>query len=267
MLVSSRPFRSGVHRVFDGVTAMRSGFLLTITACVLGFAGFAMLAERPAARDVRGDEDTETPRAVPRPTGVSQTAKSQQDPSDNRVAIEPNFVQETKLSLRAKGVTTAVVCYAPKDLKWDISDLDTDLAKYVFYRLASRKIKVVRPDPVRVWLDKNPEWDRPEEIGAAFKTKYVVHIELEDFKLYEKGNQNLYRGRADVDVQVVEMGPNGEGAVIYRKQLTSMYPLMAGRPTHEITYARFKRAYLARLSAEIAELFYVQYSDDVPDCP
>lgn len=182
-------------------------------------------------------------------------------------SIEPDFDRDTKHSMTAKDVKVAVVCFAPKDLKWDTSDLDEDIAKYVSYRLSGKKVKVIRPGWIKAWLDKNPEWDKPDEIGAEFKATYVINIELEDFKLYEKGNQNLYRGRAEVNVTVWEMDLEaGEGSIMYRKQLTSVYPLAIGKPTSEITYSRFKRRYLERLSEEIGRLFYEHYNgDDIQD--
>eukprot|EP00913_Durusdinium_trenchii_P008985 g8451.t1 len=126
---------------------------------------------------------------------------------------------------------------------------------------------VITPQRVQSWLDKNPDWSRADEIGAEFKTTYVIHIELEDYQLYEKGNQDLYRGRAEVNVSVWKMDKEaGEGEVIYRNTLTSRFPLAIGRPTSEITYSRFKKAYLTRLSEEIGRLFYEHYNGaDIQD--
>lgn len=182
-------------------------------------------------------------------------------------SIEPDFDKQTKLSMTAEDVTVAVVCFAPKELKWDVSDIDEDLAKYISHKLAYHKVKVIMPQRVQAWLDKNPEWDRPDEVGAEFKTTYVIFVELEDYNLYEKGNQNLYRGRAEANVSVWKMDKEtGEGEVIYRKSLTSQYPLAIGRPTSEITYSRFKKAYLTRLSEEIGRLFYEHFNGaDIQD--
>lgn len=182
-------------------------------------------------------------------------------------SIEPDFDKETKLSMTEKDVTVAVVCFAPKELKWDVSDIDEDLAKYLSHKLAFHSVKVITPQRVQSWLDKNPEWDRPDEVGAEFKTTYVIFVELEDYNLYEKGNQNLYRGRAELNVSVWKMDKaTGEGEIIFRKPLTSQYPLAIGRPTSEITYSRFKKAYLTRLSEEIGRMFYEHYNGaDIQD--
>ncbi|GAB4142973.1 MAG: hypothetical protein Tsb009_13740 [Planctomycetaceae bacterium] len=181
-------------------------------------------------------------------------------------SIEPDFEKMTKESLTDPDVTVAVVCYAPPELKLDNSDIDEDIAKYVSHRLAKKKVKVITPGRVQEWLDKNPEWDKPEEVGEFFKTTYVIFIEMEDYNLYEKGNQDLYRGRAEVSVSVWKMDDDGTAEAIYRKQLTSQFPLVVGTPTTEITYSRFKRRYLSRLSEEIGRLFYEHFNgDDIPD--
>jgi len=181
-------------------------------------------------------------------------------------SIEPDFDLMTKKSLTDKDKTVAVVCYAPTELKWDFDEVDLEIAKHVANRLFLHKVKVVDPDRVRDWLDKHEDWDKPEEIGAAFQTSYVIYIDLHKYSLYEENSANLYRGRAEALVSVFEMDESGEGEKIYTKEITSAYPLAAPRSTSEVTYARFKKEYLSRLSEEIGRLFYEHYNgDDMAD--
>lgn len=181
-------------------------------------------------------------------------------------SIEPDFETMTKKSLTDKDVTVAVVCYAPVELQHDFSKVDQEVCRYVANRLNQHKIKVVNPDRVHAWLDKNADWDKPEEIGAAFKTTYVIYIDLEKYSLYEENSANLYRGRAELQVSVWEMQDDDSAEKIYTKELTSRYPLAVPRSTSEITYYRFKRQYLSRLSEEIGRLFYESYNGaDIPD--
>jgi hypothetical protein len=181
-------------------------------------------------------------------------------------SIAPDFDERTGKSLSDEDVTVAIVCYAPTELRWDNSKVDEDIAKYVSNRLARQKIKVVTPERIQEWLDKNPEWDKPEEVGEHFKTTYVVFIEMEDYSLYEKGNQNIYRGRAEVNIVVWKMEDDGSAEKIYQKQLTSQFPLAVGTPSTEITYSRFRRRYLSRLSEEIGRLFYAHFNGaDISD--
>lgn len=182
-------------------------------------------------------------------------------------SIEPDFDTMTKKSMTAKDVSVAVVCYAPLEVKYNFSAIDSEVAKYVTYRLVEHKIKVVNPDQVRAWLDENKEnWDEPSEIGRALNVKYVVYIDLESFDLYEENSHNLLRGHAEGLVSVFEMGEDGEGEKVYTKELASKFPTVAPRSSTEIPFTTFKQQYLSRLSQEIGRLFYEHYNgDDIPD--
>lgn len=181
-------------------------------------------------------------------------------------SIEPDFDRMTSKSMTDKDITVAVACYAPVELKWDNAQVDREVAEYVSYRLAEHKIQVSNPDRVRAWLDANPDWDKPEEIGAALEVKYVIFVDLNKFSLYEQDASHLYRGRAEAVVSVIEMKPDGTGEKVYEKELISVYPLAIPRATGSESFGTFKRKYLARLSEEVGRLFYEYYNgDDIPD--
>ncbi len=176
-------------------------------------------------------------------------------------SIAPAFDTETGLSMTDKEVTVAVVCFAPKEVKWDFANIDYDLAKYVSNRMFLKKIKVINPDRIRAWLDKHPDWDSPDEIGAAFGASYVVHIEVNDFSLYEKNSSDLFRGRSDVLVTVWQM--DGEtGEQVFTRNLESVYPRAVPRSTYDTKYTTFKREYFEVLSEDIGQLFYEHYNGD-----
>lgn len=177
-------------------------------------------------------------------------------------SIEPNFETVTGQSFTDKDVKVAVVCYAPKEVKWDFEDIDRDLGKFVTFRLAQHKVEVVNPDRVQAWLDQNADWDKPEEIGEAFDVKYVVYIDLTQYSLFEENSHQLWRGRAEAIVSVYEMGEDAAGERIYSKELISRYPLHRPLSMSEETYWSFKKKYLSRLSEEIGRLFYEHYNGD-----
>ena len=181
-------------------------------------------------------------------------------------SIEPDFDSMTKKSMTDKDVTVAVVCYAPTELKYDFDNVDREVAKYVSFRLGQHQIQFANPDIVWAWLDRNPDWDRPEEVGEALDVNYVVYIDLHAFSMFEEGSQTLYRGRAEAMVSVFEMAEDGSGDKIYSKEITSQYPIRAPRSSSEVTYPTFKKQYLSRLSEEIGRLFFEHYAgDDIPD--
>ncbi len=185
-------------------------------------------------------------------------------------SIEPDFEKQTKKSLTEKGKTTLVLCYAPKELKWDNDAVDYEVAKMIALRLRSHQISVMDPDRVHDWLDKHSNWDKPDEVGAAFGVDYVIYVDLAKYSLFEEHSHDLYRGRAEMIVSVVEMtGKKNKkkkhGSTIYSKSITSRYPDSTPASANEYPYETFKKLYLSRLSDQIGWLFFEHYAgDDVP---
>ncbi|MBS0265170.1 MAG: hypothetical protein JSS02_24775 [Planctomycetes bacterium] len=181
---------------------------------------------------------------------------------------EPDFHRKTKKeSLSTKGKITLVYCYAPKELKWDNESVDYDLAKHVAYQLNNNKIKVVDPDRVYAWLDKNSRWNKPSEIGAAFKADYIVHIDLMDYSLFEANAQFLYRGRADCVVNVIKMDSDyKDGTVIYTHPIKSNFPINGPVDNNSMPFNEFKKRYLSFLSDQVGRLFYpTETGNDIPN--
>lgn len=176
-------------------------------------------------------------------------------------SIEPEFDKQTSTSLRDDDKQIAVICYAPKELKFNEDDIDTTLAKHVAHRLNSNGMTVLSPDRVQAWLDQNDDWDSPAEVGKALEVDWVISINLEEYSLYEKGVTNLYRGRTNAMVQVFDMS-EGNGHEVFSHELVSVYPIRQPKPTSEISYNRFKLLYLSRLSDEMGRLFYEHYAGD-----
>jgi len=172
---------------------------------------------------------------------------------------DPDFHVRTKQTLEGKNKKNVVLvyCFAPKELKWDNESVDYDIAKHVAHRLLQNKIKVVDPDQVYAWLDRNDKWRKTAEIGKHFKVEYVVHIDVKDYTLFETNSPNLYRGQADIIVNVVKMNEDKtDGHVIYTAPIKSAFPTRAPKDSSEISFAEFKKNYLSALSEEVGRLFY-----------
>jgi hypothetical protein len=181
-------------------------------------------------------------------------------------SIEPDFDKMTKKSLRDKDIKVAVVCFAPDEVRLNFIDVDKDIAKYVAHRLNEHHIPTVNPDRVQEWLDKHEDWDKPEEIGEATKATHVILVDVHKYNLFEENSHALYKGRSEVLISVYEMQKDGSTDKVYTKEITSQYPLETTRETSEISYDRFRREYLARLSEEVGRLFYECYNgDDIGD--
>jgi len=177
-------------------------------------------------------------------------------------SVEPEFDAQTKESMTDKDVTVAVVCFAPNEVLYGFENVNHELAKYVTFRLAQHKINIVPHDYVKAWLEENKDWDKPEEIGAAFKATYVVYIDLNEFSLYEEGSASLYRGQAEAIVSVWKMDDHGEAEKIFSAEKISKYPAQQPISTSEETFTNFKARYLTRLSEQIGRFFYEYYISD-----
>lgn len=182
-------------------------------------------------------------------------------------SIEPDFHKKTDESLSGKNKTVLVLCYADKELKWDNDALDYEVSKHVAYQLNAHKIKVIDPDRVQAWLDKNDKWDKASDVGAEFKVDYVVAIDLKQYSLFEERSDQLYRGRADAIINVHKMDKDKKSAdVIYSKELAYRYPTKGPVSVYEYPYSTFKKLYLSSLSNAVGVLFYESYAgDDIPD--
>lgn len=177
--------------------------------------------------------------------------------------LEPLFEKETNKSFTDKDVRVAVVCYAPDELKYQYSDIDHVLASRICFQMMNRKIDVVAPDRVRLWLEENTEWDSPVEAGAAFDVTYVVYVDISDFTLYERdSNATLFRGRCEAIVSVYEMKTDGSGRRVFMRDITSVFPIHVPRSAAEVSYETFRMEYFMRLSDEIGRLFYPYLNGD-----
>lgn len=178
--------------------------------------------------------------------------------------LEPLFEKETKKSMTDRNVRVAVVCYAPNELKYQFDDIDHILAKFLAVQLSQKKIDVIPPDSVKLWLEQNKDWDTPDEVGEAFDTTYVIYVDISDFSLYERDSANLFRGRCEAIVSVYEMKADGTGKRIFQHDLTSAFPTQVPRSASEVSYESFRTEYFLRLSEEIGRMFYpYHHGDDI----
>ena len=175
--------------------------------------------------------------------------------------VEPEFDKQTGDCMTDKDVTVAVVCFAPTEVRYSFDNIDNELAKSIAFRLAEHKIQVIPPDSVQAWLEQNKDWDRPEEIGAAFKSTYVVYIDLNEFSLFEEGGSSLYRGRSEATISVWKMNEDDTAEKVFTEEKISKFP--QHQPiSQEESYQNFKARYLYRLSDEIGRYFYEYYLSD-----
>ncbi|TWU59033.1 hypothetical protein Poly51_18180 [Rubripirellula tenax] len=116
-----------------------------------------------------------------------------------------------------------------------------------------KKAKLVRGDLVEQWRDQNGG-DSVDyaAIGKGVNAERVLAIDLRDLRL--RDGATLYRGRADVSMQVIDVET---GNIVYSKSLDEyMYPTSTGQHTSETTETRFRKLYLSMLADEIGRSFH-----------
>ncbi|MEL6105668.1 MAG: hypothetical protein AAFU85_06520 [Planctomycetota bacterium] len=123
-----------------------------------------------------------------------------------------------------------------------------------------KKVEVVREEKITDWRDTHG-WDQIDftDIGRGVDAEKVVGIEVANLKL--RDGATLYRGRADVEVKVIDVST---GEVVYRHTLEDFtYPETAGQYTSETTESRFRKLYLGILAKRVARQFYpYDYHED-----
>lgn len=114
-------------------------------------------------------------------------------------------------------------------------------------------IELIREDVVQDWRDTHG-WDNSEylDLGKGVKAEKLLVVELSDLKL--RDGATLYRGRADVNLMVFDIG---EERALFNKEIDEfMYPVNAGQYTSETTEPKFRKLFLEMMSRRIARTFH-----------
>lgn len=181
--------------------------------------------------------------------------------------IEPDFYTQTRHKITDKNKPVVILCWVPDEIRVQSNEsaVDYELSKYLAMTLVQgdKKIKVVDPDLVQEWMRNNPDWTDAREIGEHFGAGYLIKVDLSSYNLFEESSTELYRGRSDYIVNVMDVD---SGKDIYTKGKQSKWPTSVPHSADEMPLPRFKQMYLTALSAEIGKLFYeVGAGDDIKD--
>jgi len=159
-----------------------------------------------------------------------------------------------------KGHHVAVVCRPIVELEFSDAGSARELADVVEQQLRQkvRGINVIGQQEVARWLDENA-WVDSKVLGKALDADYVLGIDLERFRLFE--GSTLYRGRAAVTVQVVEVDT---GEVVFSKRLDDYcFPANGAIPSSDRSEPEFRSLFLRVLGQQIARSFHAYESREV----
>lgn len=181
--------------------------------------------------------------------------------------IVADFEVHTGKSLVGGDKTVLVYCSVPTPVKGDDAAINFELAQELSRQLDANSIRVTDADRVRAWLEQNGDWQQVWKIGAAFGVDYVLCVDLKEFTLLAEWNRDLFLGRAEGAVGIVEMKKDKQGGdSIYTKEVSSQFPIGAAVPAHRLSYVDFKQLYLTMLAGQIGRLFHESSAEDhLPD--
>lgn len=147
-----------------------------------------------------------------------------------------------------------VVCRPPSSHEYRHAGASRALSLQVSELLVEnvKGIDVVNPREVDNWLDEE-DWGEFRELANAVHADLVVHIELDDFSLFQ--GTTLYRGRADVAVTVYDM--TDKGRTVWQDHLGEIYyPANSGIPAQDKPEQQFEREFVEIVAQTIAQKFY-----------
>ena len=154
-----------------------------------------------------------------------------------------------------KGKRIAVICVS-ESVGYVPGSPAEHLARKVELQLKQhvRKVKTISQDKVIDWIDQH-DWDSVDfrEAGKGLDAELVVAIQMASFRLHD--GQTLFRGRADLRVQVLDM-ENGGDVLLDENLFDIMFPKNGGQSTASTTEGRFRNAFTDVLAHRVARLFY-----------
>jgi hypothetical protein len=165
-----------------------------------------------------------------------------------------------------------LLVYSSLETRPEFLHIDRELARLLsqkmqkHYHDRKEKVTLVANSKVDKFKDEHPNWRSlgPEEIGEHFHADYVIDISIDRLNLYEPGsNRQLYRGMADITVNVINVHDPEEGPLL-RKPYTCEYPRKGPVPVDfsNNNPAQFRMAFLNRVATDLSWLFVPHSYED-----
>jgi hypothetical protein len=164
-----------------------------------------------------------------------------------------------------------ILTYAGLDTRAEFVHADRQMAEL----LARHLQELVRPDRDRLAIvparkveefkNANPNWREMElaAIGRKFAADYVIYLEMSSMSLYEMGSNHLYRGRATVAVNLVDV--NRPDDTPGQQILTDVFPRDSHGPVPvdiDAQPMQFRQAFLNHIARQLS-LYFSNYPRDV----
>jgi hypothetical protein len=187
--------------------------------------------------------------------------------SDDKV--EP----ECRLAVKDKEMKLVIVAgYSGLETRPELAQADRELVERFAQALKKRfdenkeKVKIVPPSQVRLFQGKHPDWREwaMRDIGKTFKADYVLSMEINSMRLYEKGSFNqLFHGETEIALTVTEVSkPAGEDRK-WDGVYTTTYPDVRGPiPAEGSSVVQFRTLFFNHVAKDLSKRFAPYPNDE-----
>jgi hypothetical protein len=189
--------------------------------------------------------------------------------------MDPKYEPDFRLANDKHEVRVAILTYSPLEMRPELAGADREmtslLAQHLQQECKANKelVHIVSNSKLQRFKDEHPNWKSlsPGEIGKYFDADYVIDLEIDALTLYEQGSNNqLFRGRAEISVSVVEVAKRDEEP-IFRKCYSCEYPRTRGPvPVSDSNPQKFRLEFLTRVATDLSWLFTAHTVQDNFPC-
>ena len=177
------------------------------------------------------------------------------------------FSKAANVDLRDGMHTVLIVASTPEAIKSEFPTTTSDLINRVTRRLKNAGVDVINPNKVATWLDDNGGlWDNPTELARAFDVDYIIHLNVEEFRLQDTTSPDLYQGFVSGNVSGYEVRETDEGKTAFRifyrpieKEYPEGHPLLSDRMPRE----SFHQEFMDRVSLQMSQMLHNFRTSDI----
>jgi hypothetical protein len=168
---------------------------------------------------------------------------------------------ECPLAKPGKEIKVVVVADAGMKFEPELNDVDKHLSARLVetlresYKVSKEKVEVVPAFKVEAFKQRQLDWRNvsPQEIGKHFGADYVINLDIIRMSLFEEKTRQLYRGRAEICVKVLEMNaPEGEGVKFSKDFICPEYPRVSPVDVGGLSVSIFREQFLRVVAEEIS---------------
>jgi hypothetical protein len=175
-----------------------------------------------------------------------------------------DFKKQTGKPFAEKGKKVLILSTSSAPAQSEHPSLDMDIISELSRRLRAQNIELIDSGKIAKYIDDNGGVSDETDLGsmgAKFDADLIVLVKFDEFSFREPNSLQLYRGKARGTIVVIEVQKGkskGKATArkIYYRPFDSKFPLHAPIPAESERPDLFKQRYLARLSEELARLFY-----------